>query len=370
MQNLTNQYYNTLVEFNPVIHYLRVDSNNQKLILCNKADLKWTQSLGRLFWKPENERISFIGKQVFEHLDESMFQGLSLDQFNLESQQLTRFFEMLGYVSERADNKLGTSLCRKTALALHSVCYRRVGIVADTPNPETLLKLEKAIDEAAEKKAIVELELGKLQQLVSENAKEVALLESQKSFLQSDTVFWARDGYLVCTSSWFAPQSMVHVANSMVGISSVIQQKLAEIEAVDQEKGRALRLLPKQIYIEDVSIIDLKKYIALLELGPNKVLDYTAEDGRAMNKIADYLLQPVPDLATPYVKELKGKIKKATGEAKKAEEKQKETEKKLKAVKEKVKKVKAGLEGAMRDGLSKGARKRKIQELHATLSRN
>lgn len=374
MQPILNQYYQTLTEFDSKKHYLRIDKNNQELILCKKTDLKWTQRFHRWFWKPENERISYVAKKVFARMNNDMFEQLNLEQFNLESQNLTRFFQHLEYLSEKAEKQQGTRTLKERTFTLHSACFKRIGMLEKALQPESILELQRSIAQLTERKRLVESELGKLQQTFSEKestlkikeseqniqiesttialkeltakkialeaeivdeiakqtdarqkrqkevdeknrvcqetAEKVAVLEFQRSYLQSDTVLWTEDGYLLCHSSIFSPDSMLRTEqmNKMVKHSAQVEQKLTELEAIDKEKSDVLRSLPKQVYAENIKLTNLKKFIAILELGPNEILDYAIKDRDVIQTIADFFLQPIPDLETPYVKDLERKI--------------------------------------------------------------
>lgn len=362
MQPIQNQYLNILTKFNSQLNYLKIDEND-KPILCNKSDLSWIQSISRWFWKPENERITQITRKIFAHLGEDIFQ-----QLHGNSHYLTRVFEHLGYLSNRADRKMGYSAYNSQAFALQNVNFGKLAVQNEvnriqvafqkskeqldkikSENEHTLQELELSyakqhsdlqnqIDEAKgflsalkienehlnEECALSKVKISKLSQneheiaqnvkalsnIHTETTQQVKALEFQKLYLQSDTVLWTEDGYALCHSSFFAPESVLNCLqfNTMCKLSPQVADRLDILKNSEKEKSELLQSLPKHLYLENAKIQHVKMLLTALELGPAAIYEYSNDAYAGVCALADYLQQPKLDAETTTIKKMREKI--------------------------------------------------------------
>lgn len=419
MQSTQSQYLKTLSEYDPNTQYLRINASNE-LMLCSKADLKWGHRVIRCFWKPKTERIAYVAQMVFAHVNNDILKQLSNDSINL-----TRVFLQLGKLAERADKKTGTKCYSDRAFAAQDACFVKLAVLDKAMQPQ--YALEESIAKLTEMKLKEEAELKMLQKIFSEEeselkaqiesthgvltglldqktalefeivtktddqrvlqddvrkieadyvdtAKKIESLEFQKRCLESDTVLWAEDGFVLCQSSFFSSTSMVNceTMSRLIKPSAKVEQKL---NALQGEKSEVLRSIPKQIYIENAKVINIKQFMSFLENGPGHAKEYLAEDYSAIRTIADFLLQEPPNFETPVIADLNSKMNEVNAELERRKLEKKSLKTKidkineklglgkdeLKALKNKIGKLKAELE---QSELEKEKLKRKTRHAH------
>ncbi len=153
-------------------------------------------------------------------------------------------------------------------------------------------------------------EVANLDRTLLDTKREVSALEDRRRYLQSDMVLWAEDGYVLCHSSLFPDQSIVHckTASSMTAVCERIQARLDGIEATESGKSGTLRSIAKHFVIENVSRVQLKRFIRFLEQGPGAFAEHLPEDQNAMKRIADYFLMPALEFETPTIKALREEL--------------------------------------------------------------
>lgn len=337
-----------LSNFDSNLHYLKVDNNYNQLIICNKKDLSWKNRLMRFFWKPETERIVTIAKVIFQNLSETHFEQQSLDP-----QTRSRVFKNLCQIAMKGDRKSSSSRFYDTVYALQNqVCGKlyMANYVGDLATRKGTLTTEistleanintarttlgavsgqatAAREELSTLMAIGEArttlntlsgqvtaargELSTLtanttalqaqnQTTTSQHQAELRQLTTEittkrelRKYLESDTVIWTDDGYVLCSSKSFSKESPVQASNvaAMSGRSQAIQQKLG---ALPPERSAALNALPRHFYIPDAQAKHVRVFVRMLELGSSAIAKYSREERIAVGKIADYLLEKVP----------------------------------------------------------------------------
>ncbi len=330
-----NQCLDVLAKFDSKDHYLSIGSNNQ-FVLCKKADLNWASRIVRWFWKPENERVTYITMKIFEHLGKNIPQ-----QLNGNCDLLKRVFKQLLKLSENADLRLKKIFFKEKVFELQNVSFGEQTLL----DVEENFKIKKKEGDAklADLQERIKKSTDTFEILLANNdalSKQVATkdsilktlemdikpLELKKNRLDFDTVLWTNEGYLLCSTAFFK-ESMLNAPSfkTMTKMTQFVENKLRELEFEEPEKSNLLRMIPQHLYLQDTKIKHVKMLLTLLELGSGAIDECTKDDHDALQTLSDFLLIEIPDLKILQVKEELNKLK---------EEFQKKNEKLLRLQKE------------------------------------
>ncbi len=324
--------FETLSEFNPRIHYLKVKYN--RVVYENKSDLSFIQRVIRFFWKPLDERINFVMTKILEKLrDESLpvdFEELSDAVLKLEHLYIkaapkgyNRYFisqmQMIRkkiYVVEYQDeleeqckgirNKHQTKLARlqeeieSEKLNLKSFVNEKNNRVDELQKEiKELKKQEQVLDKMVEKSGEeLKQELAlrtKLKDQIDGLEIEIQKLAAKKKWLEHDTVLWTKEGYVLVNSACFSPDSPLNLPShsSMPQLSKPVQEKLKGIEGIEAETAASLRSMKKHVYLENISLRHVKLALQILQEGSTKGKNaLLLTEIEAMKVLADYLLEP------------------------------------------------------------------------------
>ncbi len=302
-----------LLEFDPKLHYFKI-SENKELIRCNKADLKWGYLFIRKFWKPECERISIISNNIFSKINNQTADQLLIHP---DKDQLRVLFKNLSYFAEKAENK-GYPNFKNIAFDLQNIVYGKLfhmneieaqkrknkNLQSEITEKETKLsQLNEWTKRLIRTVNSVNLEITAQEEAMTRHLKYILERSLQKKILESDTILWTNDGYLLCSSTIFSKESLVNNPQfANMPISPEIENQLSRLS---DQTSAALRSFKKQLYIETATIQQLKSFVTILEIGPTAINGFTDKNYLAICEIGNYLQQkPLPEKENPVIKSL------------------------------------------------------------------